>query len=154
MKRRLEEFLQMYTLEVEDIGLEHHDLKESLPRDSLSGSMPVFLGCIPQRLGACICFSLFRFTTKTHQRRQGYDVFSITQRGMGKAKPALNCANSKLPESCPAGGCQVVRWLWGVGTFSDWIIPITPSRATKLRKMMCGTRCSCLICSIIAHSSC
>lgn len=38
---------------------------------------------------------------------QGYDVFSITQRGMGKAKPALNCANSKLPESCPAGGCQV-----------------------------------------------
>lgn len=63
MKRRLEEFLQMYTLEVEDIGLEHHDLKESLPRDSLSGSMPVLLGCIPQRLGACICFSLFRCTT-------------------------------------------------------------------------------------------
>ena len=57
MKRRLEEFLQMYTLEVEDMGLEHHDLKESLPRDSL------FLGCIPHRLGACICFSLFRCTT-------------------------------------------------------------------------------------------
>ena len=128
MKRRLEEFLHLYTLEVEDIGLEHHDLKESL-RDS-SGSMPV-LGCIPQRLGA-----------------QGYDVFSITQRGMGKAKPALNCANSKLPESCPAGGCQVV-----VGGKNLRLDHDHAQQGYKTSEDDVWNKMQLLIWSIIAHSS-
>lgn len=49
--------------------------------------------------------SCVRYTYGRHL--QGYDVFSITQRGMGASEPALNCANSKLPESCPSTGCQV-----------------------------------------------
>ena len=37
---------------------------------------------------------------------EGYDVFGITQRGMGSAEPKLSCDNSKLPEKCGPLGCQ------------------------------------------------
>ncbi|CAE7884784.1 utp6, partial [Symbiodinium microadriaticum] len=42
-------------------------------------------------------------------RLEGYDVWSISQRGIGpRADPALNCNNSHLPVSgCPATGCQI-----------------------------------------------
>mmetsp|Transcript_74677 Transcript_74677/g.192708 ORF Transcript_74677/g.192708 Transcript_74677/m.192708 type:complete len:621 (-) Transcript_74677:226-2088(-) len=42
---------------------------------------------------------------------EGYDVWSIAQRGMGvKAEPAILCAgeeHSRLPSSCPPEGCKI-----------------------------------------------
>ena len=51
---------------------------------------------------------------------QGYDVFSITQRGMGSAEPALNCANSKLPETCPSTGCQAMDFFGETKSLRTW----------------------------------
>ncbi|CAJ1434703.1 unnamed protein product, partial [Effrenium voratum] len=49
--------------------------------------------------------SCVRYTWGDHL--EGYDVWSITQRGMGSASPTLNCDNSRLPERCPEAGCRV-----------------------------------------------
>jgi len=38
----------------------------------------------------------------------GYDVWSISQRGTGShANPRLLCSHSHLPEKCPEGGCKI-----------------------------------------------
>mmetsp|Transcript_78508 Transcript_78508/g.188275 ORF Transcript_78508/g.188275 Transcript_78508/m.188275 type:complete len:600 (+) Transcript_78508:100-1899(+) len=51
--------------------------------------------------------SCLRYAWGSHL--EGYDVWSISQRGIGpRADPALNCNNSHLPVSgCPATGCQI-----------------------------------------------